>query len=162
MAEGNVGALPLDASETSRRIRAAKNYRGDLSWSELAEVTGIGKPTLERMTRVVDPQPARPDQLDAIADATGVPRAFLRHGWTAIDLSLAWVEPRAATAARNELAHDRPVTYKSLNTTVMALQSEVRRLAAVIDWLLLHQQREAQLPVAPVDLDDELPGSEVG
>ena len=107
MADDEVGALPLDPSETSRRIRAAKNYRGDIAWSELADIAGIAKPTLERMTRVVDPQPARPDQLDAIADATGVPRAFMQLGF---EPYARLVERRNRAAHYGDLASSKTLT----------------------------------------------------
>jgi transcriptional regulator with XRE-family HTH domain len=77
--------MPIGPDQAARRIRAAIAYSG-LPNREIARRAGLSPSTLERMASKTSPRGATLDELDAIAGATGMPRAFLRHGPIETDL----------------------------------------------------------------------------
>lgn len=74
---------PVDAA---RRARAAMAYAG-LDAKEVAQLTNIGKATLDRITSRTNPQSGTIDRLWIIADACQVPRSFMEHGFAAFSPS---------------------------------------------------------------------------
>ena len=70
----------IDPNEVARRTRAALAY-ANLDVKRSPEVTGISYATMQRIVSPTSPRGASLEQLWAIADATGVPRAFMEHGF---------------------------------------------------------------------------------
>jgi transcriptional regulator with XRE-family HTH domain len=73
----------IPAHAAAARARAAMAYSG-LEISEISELTGITVGTLRNIRSNTRPRGGRLERLFAIADATGVPREFMEHGWDAI------------------------------------------------------------------------------
>lgn len=71
----------IGADEASRRARAAIGYAG-LQEQEIVEKSGISSATLRRIVSVSSPRGFhKAEEMWALADACGVPRAFLEEGW---------------------------------------------------------------------------------
>jgi hypothetical protein len=61
------------------RVRAALAYSGD-GFADIGERSGLGQAKLRRIASQTNPRGATPGELWAIADACGVPRAWLEIG----------------------------------------------------------------------------------
>lgn len=73
-------SLFLAAEVTAPRVRAALAY-GGFEYREAAAETGLSYDTIKRLAAKKNPRGASTDELWAIADACGVPRAFMEHGF---------------------------------------------------------------------------------
>jgi hypothetical protein len=67
------------AAIVAARVRAALAYSGD-GLAEIGERSRLGQAKLRRIASQKNPRGAMPDELWAIADACGVPRAWLEIG----------------------------------------------------------------------------------
>lgn len=70
----------MDAQTASPRARAAWAYSG-LGQEELAERAGLHYDRLRAILAKTNTRYVALDELHQIADATGVPRAFMQNGW---------------------------------------------------------------------------------
>jgi hypothetical protein len=80
-------------SETAKRVRAAIAYSG-LEHADVIERTGIKRPTLRRMVARTDPRAASLEEMRAIADVCGVPRAFMEEGFAPLTARASTLEER--------------------------------------------------------------------
>lgn len=68
-----------EAQRVAARVRAAIAYCG-LRLDDVGQRSGVGAPKLRRITSASNPRGATPLEMWAIADACGVPRAWLELG----------------------------------------------------------------------------------
>jgi transcriptional regulator with XRE-family HTH domain len=126
---------PTDAA---RRTRAAIAYSG-LELSEVAERTGIPPGTLRNIMSRTAPKSGRIERLWAIADACGIPRAFMEDGWAAVAVA----EPPG-----------------SLDERVAALEESVRQFEVERQELLAAAAEQEAAEVARALDAGELPSDE--
>jgi len=72
--------LLISPPEAARRVRAALAYAGT-SHADISKATGITAGTLRNMTSHSRPSGGSLDRLYLIAEACGVPRWFMEHGF---------------------------------------------------------------------------------
>lgn len=70
----------IDPSDVARRARAALAY-ANIDVKSSPQHTGISYATMQRIVSPTAPRGAKLEELWAIADATGVPRNFMEHGF---------------------------------------------------------------------------------
>jgi hypothetical protein len=80
-------------------------YSG-LEIAELSRLTGITTGTLRNIRSSTRPRGGRLERLFAIADATGVLREFMEHGWDAIPEHRARREEGRSTVRDRENSRD--------------------------------------------------------
>lgn len=71
----------MDAQTASPRARAAWAFSG-LDQRDLADRAGLHYDRLRAILAKTNSRDVTLDELQKIADATGVPRAFMENGWT--------------------------------------------------------------------------------
>jgi transcriptional regulator with XRE-family HTH domain len=149
-----------------KRIRAARCYAG-LSQQQLGEALGLGKQTIIR--READEQQPSPGERIAISQITGVPLAFLEHGFAeTVDEPADAGEPTDMQLVLDALAaHDQRITgiygglIERLDQVARALkplaEPKLQELLGDLDRLVGDDRRTPEAPgrtVSPRARDD--------
>lgn len=116
----------LDPVEAAARVRAAATYASK-EYKDIAAATGIGESTILRIASPSKPRGAKLEELWLIADACGVPRAFMEEGFA----------PLSPNGLRDEVAQ--------LREQVAVLQADL----ATLDLEVLQRIVATATPKAP-------------
>lgn len=152
----------ISPAEAAARVRAALAYSG-MEYEQLSEKTKIPVGTLRGITSRTRPTSGTLERLWAIADACGVPRWFVEHGFEPpaemdsdvggrlefLEAAVAETQEvlaeaaaaRAATAAENQQMKD----------TLLRLRVEVQQVSAIVSEFAVG---------TAIDAAEDLPGGE--
>lgn len=133
--------------EYAARIRAAHAYAG-LKQPELAKLLGL---SVETVSRLENGRGNANDEriLRRVAEACGVPYAFMEHGWAALTVS-------ADSDRRAQVMQADPAVVAAIAETAQAMRNggDVTRIAAGLAQSLLAgvealRRAEGEAPAAP-------------
>lgn len=120
---------PLISPDTAAaRARAAIGYAG-LEHSDVSARTGLSISLIRRIVAKKDPRDGGIERLWAIADACGVPRSFMEHGWNGV----ARPEPVSDDEVRQLRARVEKLEAQGQAERLQRLAAEVEELRRSVE-----------------------------